>query len=136
MPVAPIVQAAADILGIDPMYVANEGRFVAFVAPEEIAGQLECTAREVRDILRIAQQPVSLEKPIGEEEESELGDFVEDQTAESPFELASENLRRENVRRALAAPWILRLAPKRSAFYASIRPRMASRASATAASIR
>jgi RNA polymerase primary sigma factor len=72
-------------------------------SPEEIAGQLECTAREVRDILRIAQQPVSLEKPIGEEEESELGDFVEDQTAESPFELASENLRRENVRRALAA---------------------------------
>jgi RNA polymerase primary sigma factor len=71
--------------------------------PEEIAHQLECTPREVRDILRIAQQPVSLEKPIGEEEESELGDFVEDQTAESPFELASENLRRENVRRALAA---------------------------------
>ena len=57
----------------------------------------------MRDILRMAQLPVSLEKPIGEEEESELGDFVEDQTAESPFELASENLRRENVRRALAA---------------------------------
>jgi RNA polymerase primary sigma factor len=72
-------------------------------SPEEIALELDCTAREVRDILRIAQQPVSLEKPIGEEEESELGDFVEDQTAESPFELASENLRRENVRRALAA---------------------------------
>jgi RNA polymerase primary sigma factor len=71
--------------------------------PEEIAAELECTPREVRDILRIAQQPVSLEKPIGEEEESELGDFVEDQTAESPFEQASENLRRENVRRALAA---------------------------------
>jgi RNA polymerase primary sigma factor len=71
--------------------------------PEEIAKQLEVTPREVRDILRIAQQPISLEKPIGEEEESELGDFVEDQTAESPFELASENLRRENVRRALAA---------------------------------
>ncbi|HEX3318918.1 MAG TPA: sigma-70 family RNA polymerase sigma factor [Solirubrobacteraceae bacterium] len=71
--------------------------------PEEIAVELETTAREVRDILRMAQQPVSLEKPIGEEEESELGDFVEDQTAESPFEIASENLRRENVRRALAA---------------------------------
>jgi RNA polymerase primary sigma factor len=71
--------------------------------PEEISGELECTPREVRDILRIAQQPVSLEKPIGEEEESELGDFVEDQTAESPFEQASENLRRENVRRALSA---------------------------------
>jgi RNA polymerase primary sigma factor len=71
--------------------------------PEEIACELECSPREVRDILRIAQQPVSLEKPIGEEEESELGDFVEDKTAESPFEQASENLRRENVRRALAA---------------------------------
>jgi RNA polymerase primary sigma factor len=71
--------------------------------PDEIAKELECTVREVRDILRMAQQPVSLEKPIGEEEESELGDFVEDQTAESPFELASENLRRDNVRRALAA---------------------------------
>jgi RNA polymerase primary sigma factor len=71
--------------------------------PEEIAGELEWTAREVKDILRIAQLPVSLEKPIGEEEDSELGDFVEDETAESPFELASENLRRENVRRALEA---------------------------------
>ncbi|HJU48281.1 MAG TPA: RNA polymerase sigma factor RpoD [Gaiellaceae bacterium] len=71
--------------------------------PEEIAHELEWTAREVKDILRIAQLPVSLEKPIGEEEDSELGDFVEDETAESPFELASENLRRENVRRALDA---------------------------------
>jgi RNA polymerase primary sigma factor len=71
--------------------------------PEEIAAELECTVREVRDIQRMAQQPVSLEKPIGEEEESELGDFVEDEAAISPFEQASENLRRENVRRALDA---------------------------------
>src|SRR3712207_4257233 len=71
--------------------------------PEEIAAELDTNAREVRDILRIAQQPVSLEKPIGEEEESELGDFVEDENQVSPFELASENLRRENVRRALDA---------------------------------
>ncbi len=69
----------------------------------EIAAELETTVREVRDVMRMAQQPVSLEKPIGEEEESELGDFVEDQTAESPFELAAEHLRRENLRRALAA---------------------------------
>jgi RNA polymerase primary sigma factor len=71
--------------------------------PEEIAVELQWTAREVKDILRISQLPVSLEKPIGEEEDSELGDFVEDESAESPFELASENLRRENVRRALDA---------------------------------
>jgi RNA polymerase primary sigma factor len=71
--------------------------------PEEIANELETSVREVRDVLRMAQQPISLEKPIGEEDESELGDFVEDQTAESPFELAAERLRRENLRRALAA---------------------------------
>jgi RNA polymerase primary sigma factor len=71
--------------------------------PEEIAAELQWTAREVKDILRIAQLPVSLEKPIGEEEDSELGDFVEDEAAESPFERASENLRRENVQRALEA---------------------------------
>jgi RNA polymerase primary sigma factor len=71
--------------------------------PEEIARELECSPREVRDILRMAQQPVSLEKPIGDEEESELGDFVEDEAAESPFDVASENLRKENVRRALDA---------------------------------
>ena len=70
---------------------------------EEIATELETTSREIRDILRMAQQPVSLEKPIGEEEDSELGDFVQDQSAESPFEVASEHLRRENLRRALAA---------------------------------
>jgi RNA polymerase primary sigma factor len=71
--------------------------------PDEIAVELQWTAREVKDILRIAQLPVSLEKPIGEEEDSELGDFVEDDSAESPFETASENLRRENVQRALEA---------------------------------
>ncbi|HET9721296.1 MAG TPA: RNA polymerase sigma factor RpoD [Solirubrobacteraceae bacterium] len=70
---------------------------------EEIALELETTVREVRDVLRMAQQPVSLEKPIGDEEESELGDFVQDHTAESPFEMAAERLRRENLRRALAA---------------------------------
>jgi RNA polymerase primary sigma factor len=72
-------------------------------SPEEIAAELECTVREVKDIQRMSQLPVSLEKPIGEEEDSELGDFVEDEEAESPFDLALENLRRENVRKALDA---------------------------------
>jgi len=71
--------------------------------PEEIAGELETSVREVRDVQRMAQQPISLERPVGEEDDSELGDFVEDQTAESPFELAAEHLRRENLRRALNA---------------------------------
>jgi len=69
----------------------------------ELAAELECEVREVRDVMRIAQQPISLEKPVGEEDDSALADFVEDVTAESPFEIASEALRRENVMRVLAS---------------------------------
>ena len=58
--------------------------------------------REVRDIMRITQQPISLEKPVGEEDDSALADFIEDASAESPFEIASEALRRENVTRVLS----------------------------------
>ena len=89
-----------NVLRVERQLVQELGREPA---PEDIARELDCSPREVRDLQRMAQQPVSLEKPIGEEEESELGDFVEDEAAVSPFELASENLRRENVRRALEA---------------------------------
>src|ERR671935_264873 len=68
---------------------------------EQIAIELEMTTDEVREILRMAQVPVSLEKPIGEEEESELGDFVQDDQAESPFDTASLSLRREDIDKAL-----------------------------------
>jgi RNA polymerase primary sigma factor len=70
---------------------------------EELAEELECSVREVRDVMRVAQQPISLEKPVGEEDDSALADFVEDVSAESPFEVASEALRRENIMRVLAA---------------------------------
>jgi len=69
--------------------------------PDEIAEELEITTDEVREILRMAQLPVSLEKPIGEEEESELGDFVQDEQAESPFDSASVHLRREDIDKTL-----------------------------------
>ncbi len=72
-------------------------------SPAELADELECTVREVRDVMRITQQPISLEKPVGEEDDSALADFVEDVSAASPFEIASEALRRENVMRVLAA---------------------------------
>jgi RNA polymerase primary sigma factor len=68
----------------------------------ELAAELDCTVPEVRDIMRITQQPISLEKPVGEEDDSALADFVEDVSAASPFEIASEALRRENVMRVLA----------------------------------
>jgi RNA polymerase primary sigma factor len=71
--------------------------------PEEIADELEITTGEVREILRMSQMPISLEKPIGEEEDASLGDFVPDEQAESPFDTASLSLRREDVELALAA---------------------------------
>src|SRR4029453_18791332 len=71
--------------------------------PDEIAEELEIPTDEVREILRMAQLPVSLEKPIGEEEDSELGDFVQDEQAESPFDSASVPLRREDIDRPLAS---------------------------------
>ncbi len=71
--------------------------------PEEIAEELEITTDEVREILRMAQHPVSLEKPIGEEEDSELGDFVEDENTETPDEAASLTLRRSDIEHALNA---------------------------------
>ena len=95
-----MVERLNKVVQVERQLVQSLGREPS---PEEIAGHLDCTAREVRDILRMSQQPISLERPVGEEDESELGDFVEDENAISPFELAAENLRRENVRRALAA---------------------------------
>ncbi len=71
--------------------------------PEEIAIELRWSVTDVKEILRVAQLPVSLEKPVGDEDESELGDFVADDAVLEPFEEASEHLQQEGVRRALDA---------------------------------
>jgi RNA polymerase primary sigma factor len=71
--------------------------------PDEIAAELELTTEEVREILRMARSPISLEKPIGENEDAKLGDLVEDELAESPFDVASVSLRCEDIEHALAA---------------------------------
>ena len=52
--------------------------------PEEIAEKMELSVDKVRRVLKIAKEPISLETPIGEEEDSSLGDFIEDKTAVSP----------------------------------------------------
>ena len=67
----------------------------------EIAEGMEVTPERVREILKVAQEPVSLETPIGEEEDSHLGDFIEDRNAPAPPEAATAQLRREEVARAL-----------------------------------
>jgi len=69
--------------------------------PAEIAAELGMTVLEVREIIRVAQMPVSLEKPIGVEDDAELGDLIADGTVEEPFETATESLQREDVQKAL-----------------------------------
>ena len=95
-----MVEKLNKVVHVERQLVQTLGRDAT---PEEIAVELEVSAAEVREILRIAQQPISLEKPVGEEDGSELGDLVEDRGAESPFDLASDALRKEDVTRALAA---------------------------------
>ena len=64
---------------------------------EEIAEQMEITPERVREILKISQEPVSLETPIGEEEDSHLGDFIEDKAALAPADAASYQLLKEQI---------------------------------------
>ncbi|MBQ8974162.1 MAG: RNA polymerase sigma factor RpoD [Oscillospiraceae bacterium] len=69
--------------------------------PEEIAEYMDMPVEKVRDILKIAQEPVSLETPIGEEEDSHLGDFIPDEDASEPAEAASYTLLKEQLAEVL-----------------------------------
>lgn len=65
--------------------------------PEEIAAEMELSVEKVREIMKIAQEPVSLETPIGEEDDSHLGDFIEDQDALAPADAAAYELLKEQL---------------------------------------
>jgi RNA polymerase primary sigma factor len=69
--------------------------------PEEIGAEMDLTTDRVREILKIAQEPVSLETPIGEEDDSHLGDFIEDDHATSPAEHAAYEMLREQLENVL-----------------------------------
>lgn len=66
-------------------------------APEEIAAEMELSVEKVREIMKIAQEPVSLETPIGEEDDSHLGDFIEDHEALAPADAAAYELLKEQL---------------------------------------
>jgi RNA polymerase primary sigma factor len=68
---------------------------------EEIGSELDLTGDKVQEIMKVAQTPVSLATPIGEEEDSTLGDFIEDEVAEGPQDAASQQMLRESVEEAL-----------------------------------
>ena len=65
--------------------------------PEEIAAELEMPVEKVREVLKVAQEPISLETPVGEEDESNLGNFIPDEDAPSPSEQAADVLLREHI---------------------------------------
>lgn len=69
--------------------------------PEEIARKMEIPVEKVHEIQKISQDPVALETPIGEEEDSQLGDFIKDEKAEDPVDYASKTMLREDVRKLL-----------------------------------
>ena len=64
---------------------------------EELSQGMEVTPEKVREIIKVSQEPVSLETPVGEEEDSHLGDFIEDRTALAPVDVASHQLLKEQI---------------------------------------
>ena len=70
--------------------------------PEEVAAKMEMPLDKVRKVLKIAKEPISLETPIGEEEDSHLGDFIEDKRAVSPVDAVTMAALEEKVRKSLA----------------------------------
>ncbi len=69
--------------------------------PEEIGAEMDMPTSKVRDILKIAQEPVSLETPIGEEDDSHLGDFIEDHDATSPADHAANEMMKKQLENVL-----------------------------------
>lgn len=89
-----MVETINKLLRISRRLVQEYGREPT---PEEIAVHMETTPQKVRDTLKISLQPVSLETPIGDEEDSTLGDFIPETNTDGPIEKASTNLMKESV---------------------------------------
>jgi RNA polymerase primary sigma factor len=70
--------------------------------PEEIAAKMQLATEKVRKVLKVVREPISLETPIGEEEDSHLGDFIEDKGVQSPSDAAISTNLAEHTRRALS----------------------------------
>ena len=93
-----MVETINKLLRISRRLVQEYGREPT---PEEIAVHMETTPQKVRDTLKISLQPVSLETPIGDEEDSTLGDFIPETNTDGPIEEASNNLMKESVQSVL-----------------------------------
>jgi RNA polymerase primary sigma factor len=94
-----MVETINKLLRVTRLLVQRLGREPT---PDEIAGQMEMPLDKVQKVLKIVKEPISLETPIGDEEESSLGDFVEDELAPSPVEAAIHTNLGEQTRKVLA----------------------------------
>ncbi len=94
-----MVETINKLLRVTRLLVQRQGREPG---PEEIAEQMEMQLDKVQKVLKIVKEPISLETPIGDEEESSLGDFVEDELAPSPVEAAIHSNLGEQTRKVLA----------------------------------
>jgi RNA polymerase primary sigma factor len=94
-----MVEKINKLIRVQRQLLQNMGREPT---PEEIAAQMSMTDVEIREILRISQTTVSLETPIGEEEDSELGDFIEDEDAVRSFDAVALQLDKDGVNEALS----------------------------------
>jgi RNA polymerase primary sigma factor len=72
-------------------------------APEEIADEMELPVEKIREIMKISQKTTSLETPIGDDEDSYLGDFIPDESQPSPYDATSKRLLKENIEEVLAS---------------------------------
>jgi RNA polymerase primary sigma factor len=65
--------------------------------PDEVANEMQMPVERVQQIMKMAQQPISLQSPVGDGDDSSFGDFIEDKSAENPYDMASSNLLREKI---------------------------------------
>ena len=95
------IQMSARIRGLYKTSQLMEQELGRRPTPEEIAAEMELDPRKVRLMLQVSYQPLSLEKPVGEEEDSELGDFIEDGLIDSPAETVGQGLLTERLEQVL-----------------------------------
>ena len=91
------VFSMSDVTFSKTAFISSKGAAIEQKGDDEIAEKLGITSEKVHEIMKIAQDPVSLETPIGEEEDSHLGDFVEDMDSPAPSDSASYSLLREQL---------------------------------------
>jgi RNA polymerase primary sigma factor len=89
-----MVETINKLIRVSRQLLQEEGREPT---PDEIAKEMGISVEKVREILKIAQEPVSLETPIGEEEDSHLGDFIPDDDAPAPAEAAAFSMLKEQL---------------------------------------